>query len=450
MSTDRPVVDVLGIPSPEHIVLSDGELKTTYQAFCGNLRAVGGGQAVKCDTGFFYLGDTRDHISKKEFPKLRLLAALLRADGETIDEIFKRTLMIDNVDHMQGKFDGHKYDLSIALALKELEAFSGHPDYAALTNGTLPWKCLSSVSSELSSAPGMTWQSYIEVIDFNSDWAIVLYLGDSEEEQVTAFPLVVGFARKAELVRSVGRLLVEEDAYWTYQSAYFSGDDLIVACWARWGDEGEWSFGPVFLSLSDAELSAVLEEYGDLLSSELAEDFQELIRIGDNLLGLNDCSPDAVLRIFSRFGKPRTPGHIKRLIRRLQRVEVLREERDEQEWDRHEAERKAAVEAAYKAAPIRPPASFPEEMRVDQLTPDQMLSLKKWMQEEAGWTGCSVAYGPAHRLGRPLSFLNEFVVSLHDENGLAWMSFPSTRELPTVREAFNQLRDMLTKRSRAL
>ncbi len=68
------------------------------------------------------------------------------------------------------------------------------------------------------------------------------------------------------------------------------------------------------------------------------------------------------------------------MIRKLKKFEELREEWDRERFSLELAERKLLAEARYQAALALTPDDLLLDMRVDDLTDDEMLSLTRWMK----------------------------------------------------------------------
>ena len=184
---------LLGLSDPSTIELEDSLLLKIYRDFCSSLYFGPSEDVVMANAEFFHFDSRSVDSTPDVLTKLKLLCALLRPTKKVLKKILARTYDTETFRNTQGRFTGHIYNFGIGRAIKCLEAFRETPDYKLLRKPSISFKYLDGLSSELPSAPGITWLSEIDMCIWSSDWGMTLYYGDSEDSQDESFPKVAGF-----------------------------------------------------------------------------------------------------------------------------------------------------------------------------------------------------------------------------------------------------------------
>ena len=310
-------IQELRLPDPERVSLSCPQLLAVYMDFCQSLEYCEEQMAIICNSDFFIFSD---NITELDFPKFRLLSALCRPDDDDISGIKEGLSYVEKVDHRRGIHKGHIRKFSAASALREFANFRQSADYRTLTEDTTESIPLIDFHVELMSAPGMTWTSHRSVIQFNNDWALALYFGDSEDREVDAFPTVLGFVRLDPLHRSFGHLALKNQYAWISEGSFIlsSGctllqEQMLSLCMMMDKDYPP-KYGEMVLGLNDEEMETISKVYGELDSAIFLKELDELYYEFDEL-------PSEILN----YARPIRPGFLK------QAKEAIKQKNDEQD-----------------------------------------------------------------------------------------------------------------------
>ena len=419
---------IQALPNPDKIILEDVALLKIYKDFHSRLSSKSDPTVIQSDGDLFSFHYNDGGIDPKDFGKLRLLTAFLRPTKKLIIDLENR------VREWFNSFGTHSslVESSILEALKEIERFQRTSDYGELIKETQKRQNLDSLNSLFSNAPGMDWQSKVDIDTWTKSWVIVFHYGDSDDDIVNIFPTVLGFVARSNYLISAANLLAAEPLYTTPSQAEISGNDLLVACWVRHGEEQLESIGQTLLEFDEETRGILTQEYGTLASSSLFDDIREVECFSEDCLDSDNINSSLEM-VFKKYGDIKSNNGMKPLLKILKQEEDRIDIDRDKAWEEEYAKRKAAKKARYDAAEMLRPQDLPEKTTLDQLTKDQQLSLEKWMKEELKFIDCSLTYCEASRWGHSLGYYY-FSIHFTSPDGDKHKSF--REPFPTVMEAF--------------
>jgi hypothetical protein len=285
---DRSIASVLNLPERPFEALGNRDLAIACAEFFEQLE-MGPERTIITFDGEFFLADENTEEGQEAWAaRLCLLNALMRPDDQMINSVVESTIPPGISNNVFGPSIGPTRPIWVARGIHRFITFQDDEDYERLTaKSTSPthYYCL---SSEISSAPGLSYSSSIEIFAWTDEWSVIMYSGDEEIFRHGAFPTVLGFALTESLPYSAGLLLAREDAFYGGNGALMNGDELLMGCWARYGEEGCESMGETLLAMSDDERSLLLKEYQSLASQELFDDLKTLELFGVDYLDVDD------------------------------------------------------------------------------------------------------------------------------------------------------------------
>jgi len=420
--------ELLGLPDPSTVQLEDPCLLKVYREFCSCLHPGSSEGVVAADPEFFIF-DSRSVDSESEaLTRMKLLCALLRPTKSYLKRIVGRTYDTESFWNTQGRFSGHVYNFGIIKAIKCLETFRGTADYRTLRKPAISFRYLDCLSSELPTAPGITWLAKMEMCTWSREWGIALHYGDSEDNQDNAFPKVVGFFRMDGYPRTAAALITECDYCYIYEEAMVFGDGLLALCWKRGGDSGEICLGRELLELDDLTLARLRRDYSGFNNHTFLSDVETIQAYAGEELDI--FWPESSLKpVFDRLGYEgvmKVIAEVRERQRKMRESELARQI----ELDRR---RMQQTQQLYESVSPLSPEEFPHDLTVMDLSRAQRQSLRKWMQEKLMLRDCFITTASRYA-GTSL------IITFVDDRGRETREFRKKDDgYPTVQEAFRQL-----------
>ncbi|ORJ60298.1 hypothetical protein [Geothermobacter hydrogeniphilus] len=297
--------ELLGLPDPDTARFSDPLLTAAYREFCGKLEILPGNDAVLISRGFHF--GIADKMDRESLAHLKLGCALLRPAGRFLKHIKSRTYDVERYAERHAVSHGHIYEFGVANALRLFVDFPSTDDYALLTGKAIQNRGLFSVGVSYSSAPGFDWHVSVSCVTWSRKWGLILDYGDSESGQTYAFPGVVGFFRRDQLLRSAARLLAHAPDGVPADEGEFWGCLALRPYWVRW-THPDWkttgrhhvSPGIHLLELEENDLKRLTRKY-ELDEGWFPTVFEQLWSLGQKKWGLGP-EDNPLKRVVDEYG----------------------------------------------------------------------------------------------------------------------------------------------------
>lgn len=190
--------ELFGEITPENI--ANQKLRNDCEAFiskCSIRRSKNGAQCLAAPA---------DYFNRFECGSI-LMFALWNPDTKQTRQLFERCssdeleFLADFAPDPDGFIENFQ-DLSQAAS-----NLRRNQDFKLLTRNRKPGRALYGELILYSSNPGITWMTELRVVEFDANWAVVLYWEDWEETSKDAIPYLIGFVRRAEFLPSLELLI---------------------------------------------------------------------------------------------------------------------------------------------------------------------------------------------------------------------------------------------------
>ncbi len=273
-TNNTKTLDLLGLTSPSSIMLDDERVAESYRRFCSQLQMLDSQDVVLADPEFANLYSLKDD-DPDAIADINLFSALIGPDKDYLEGISSRILDIYIPQIQQGRYVGLDSNAAFGRAFNSFVNFSQSEDCKRLKPESVPFEVIDHLEGTIASAPGLTWYSALHLIRWTKDWGMLLYYGDSENDQADAFPRIIGFFKMESYPFSGGRL-ISELPYYLPRGAGVCGHDLLSRCWLRQGEDEGFNIGKHLMELDELSVKALKDHYGSFCNSHFGEDMEKL------------------------------------------------------------------------------------------------------------------------------------------------------------------------------